>query len=123
MSSGLAGFVEVDEIITRVLTSTNGQHSQLVRDAPQYVQDLLAEVRKVGVLTRHGAKMFPNLSVFDGDESDRLSSTLKSLSSIFAEIDNGLRYATKLPMSEGRDLVAVEQVCRSYLSRLKEHRM
>jgi hypothetical protein len=119
MSSSLVGFIELDDIITKVLTSAGRTHSRLV-NAPQYFQDLLTVIGQLGILTRHGAKMFPTLSVLDGAESDRLSSIIKSVNDIFVEIHGRLQYSTGASVNEAGNPVAVEEICQAYCSRLKE---
>lgn len=116
MSSSLASFVEVDEIIGKVLALADRKYSRFACNAPQYILDLSTEIRKVWVLTRPAAKLFPTLDIFNGEESDRLSSVLKSINDIFVDIDRGLRYATGF---EDRPMV-VEQTCRLYSTQLKE---
>jgi hypothetical protein len=117
MSSSLVGFIELDDIITRVLTSAGCKRSRLVCNAPQYLQDLLTEIGQLGILTRHGAKMFPSLSVLDGAERDRLLSIIRSVNDIFVEIHGRLQYTTGASMSEAGN---PEEICRAYCSRLKD---
>lgn len=123
MSSSPVGFIELDDIITAVLTSAGCKQSQPVCEAPQYLQDLLTEIGQLGILARHGAKMFPALSVLDGTERDRLSSIIRSANEIFVEIHGRLQYTTGASVSEAGNPVAVEEICRAYCSRLKDSRI
>jgi hypothetical protein len=101
-------------MIGKVLTLADRKYSQFACSA-QYILALLTEIRKVGVLTHHAAKLFTTLEIFNGEESDQLSSVLKSINDIFVDIDRGLRYTTGF---EDRPVV-VEQKCRLFASQLK----
>lgn len=120
MSSQLVGFIELDDIVTKVLTSAGCRRARLVGDAPRYLQDLLTAIHRLGILTRHGAQMFPTLSVLEGAERDRLSSTISSVNDIFVEIHGRVQYATGVSVSEAGNPATAEEICQAYCTRLIE---